>query len=109
MLLPGCGLRSWHIVQKERCDDSPQTPLSACRGGTPPPPPSSVTDPPVRDGARGFVVPVTAPTTAMRTRAVVPPPRATHVVRRRQRLFLSELNSAPSAGRPYPFECHLAR
>jgi hypothetical protein len=33
---PGCGLRSWHIVQKERCDDSPQTPLSACRGGTPP-------------------------------------------------------------------------
>src|SRR5215212_2701652 len=98
MLLPGCGLRSWHIVQKERCDDSPQTPLSACRGGTPPPPPTSVTGPPVRDGAGGFGVPVTAATIAMRTRTVVPPPRATHVVRRRKRLFFSELNSAPSAG-----------
>src|SRR4029453_6524766 len=98
MLFPGCGLRSWHIVQKERCDDSPQTPLSACMGGTPPPPPTSVTGPPVSDEAGGFVVPLTAATTATRTRAVVAAPRAPHAVRRRKLLFFSELNCAPSAG-----------
>src|SRR6266511_5436513 len=58
MLVPGCGLRSWHIVQKERCDESPQTSLSACRGGLPPPPPISVTGAPasVRTGALVLLV-----------------------------------------------------
>src|SRR5512133_1235627 len=98
MLLPGCGLRSWHIVQKERCDDSPQTSLSACRGGVPPPPPTSVTGVLASGGAGTFVLPLAAATTPMRTRTAVVAPRAAHVVRRRKRLFFSELNDAPSAG-----------
>src|SRR5512132_389617 len=96
MLVPGCGLRSWHIVQKERCDESPHSPLSACSGGVPPPPPTSVTGPLATDGAGVFVLLLTAATTAMRMRTVVATPRTTHVVRRRERLFFSELNVGPS-------------
>jgi hypothetical protein len=97
MLLPGCGLRSWHMVQKERCADSPQTPLSACRGGVPPPPPTSVTGPPARDGAVAVVISLTTTTTVARAKAVRAPPRTTQVVRCWKRPFFSELNFAPLA------------
>src|SRR6266545_2496591 len=103
MLVPGCGLRSWHIVQKERPADSSQTSFNAFRGGVPPPPPNSVTGPPASDaagasdGAGAFGLPLTAATTTTRARAVLAAPRATQVVRRPKRPFFSELNGAPSA------------
>src|SRR6266516_6432078 len=99
MLSPGCGLRSWHIVQKERCADSPQTSLTACRGGVPPPPPTSVTGPPARDGAFAGVISLTTATTVARAKAVTAPPRTTQVVRCWKRPFFSELNNAPLAQR----------
>src|SRR6266511_2115183 len=106
-MLVVCGQTLWQIVQGARCDDSPQTSLSACRGGVPPPPPTSVTGPPAArasDGAGAVVLPLTAATTVARAKAVTAPPRATKAVRRRRRLFFSELNDAPSAGDGCVFE-----
>src|SRR5438093_223829 len=98
-----CGRTLWHIVQVARSDDSPQTSLSACRGGVAPPPPTSVTGP----GA--VVLPLTAATAVARAIAVAAPPRATQVVRRRRRLFCSELNDAPRSATAAVLECDRTR